>query len=121
MRPIIMQDWITIQGTASVNIVMSQVDWILTSTFEDITFYLECRRLTSTPSMQYETSPARDDALFYRMGAAVAIATGVTAAKNFYTANADAPVSHWTRWKLIAPAALWDVTFRIMASANSKE
>lgn len=121
MKPIIMQDWVTIQGTSNVNIVMSASEWLNTGTFEDISFYLECRRITSTPSLQYETSPNRDERLFYLMGAAVAISVGVTAAKNFYVATAQAPVSQWTRWKLIAPAANWDVTFRIMASANSKE
>src|SRR2546430_4743332 len=30
MQPIIMQDWITIQGTSGVNITMSQADWLIT-------------------------------------------------------------------------------------------
>ena len=119
MQPMVMQDWITIAGTANTNIAMSQADWLLTAPFQDITFYFECRSLLSTPSIQYETSPGRDEQLFFAMGANTAVATGVAAAKTFYTANANAPVSHWARWKLVAPNAAWNVTFRIMAAGNS--
>lgn len=125
MQPIIMQDWITIRG-ASANpassVTMSQADWIMTAPFQDITFYLDVREVTgATPAISYETSPARDEALFKLLGAApINMATGLPTITSFTLAGATVPVSHWTRWKIVGPtSALWDVTFRIMASANS--
>lgn len=122
MQPIIMQDWITIRGAASSVVIMSQADWILTAPFQDITFYLEVREVTgTTPTISYETAPGRDESLFKLMGAAainLVVAPPVIVTP-FTLANATVPVSHWTRWKITGPAALWDATFRIMAAGNS--
>jgi len=120
MQPIIMQDWITIRGSASNNVIQSQSAWLLTAPFQDITFYIDVREMTSTPQFQFETAPSRDEVLFVRMGAAFAPTVGSTVVKNYYAANADAPVSHWARWKLVAPAVTpWDLSFRIMAVGNA--
>jgi hypothetical protein len=122
MQPIIMQDWITVRGTGTTtSVVMSQPDWILTAPFQDITFYMEVRNITGTPVINYQTAPAKDDYLFQNLGAAAGITmvAGVTVSP-FTLSGATIPVSHWTRWRLTATAgAPWDVTFRVMASANA--
>lgn len=121
MQPIIMQDWVTIRGAASTTVIMSQADWIMTAPFQDIQFYLDVREASGgTINLSFETAPTRDEVLFKLMGAAVIGITGaVTSVTSFTLANATVPVSHWTRWKLAGPAALWDVTFRVMAAGNS--
>ena len=128
MQPIIMQDWTTIRGASSATVVMSQADWIMTAPFQDIQFYLDIREITpiaGTITLNLETAPARDEALFKLMGAAaISITsstpvTGYPPVTSFVLANATVPVSHWTRWKLVGPASLWDITFRIMAAGNS--
>lgn len=122
MQPIIMQDWITIRGTTtSTVVIMSQADWILTAPFQDIVFYMDVREVSGTVAMHYQTCPARDDVLFQNLGAVggVAVAAGLTVT-SFPLANATVPVSHWTRWRLTASVGTpWDMTFRIMAAANS--
>ena len=107
MQPIIMQDWITIRGAASSTVIMSQADWILTAPFQDIAFYLDVREVTgTTPAISFETAPARDEVLFKNLGAAaINLAAGLTVT-SFTLANATVPVSHWTRWKIVGPAAL---------------
>lgn len=120
MQPIIMQDWTTIRGAASSTVIMSQADWIMTAPFQDITFYLDVREVTgTTPAISFETAPGRDEVLFKNLGAAaINLAAGLTVT-SFTLANATVPVSHWARWKIVGPAALWDATFRIMAAGNS--
>lgn len=122
MQPIIMQDWITVRGTGTAtSVIMSQADWILTAPFQDISFYLDVREFSgSSLGIEYQTCPARDDALFWSMGAVVPITTVVVTPTNYIlSTNPTAPVSHWTRWKLTGTGTPWDVTFRIMAAGNS--
>lgn len=120
MTPLIMQDWITLKGPASTTVVMSESAWLLTAQFQDITFYLETKSATGgTVTCTYETCPGRDQALFYPMGTAVNLSQGNVVVTNYYAAQAQAPVSHWTRWKISGPAAIWDATFRILATGNT--
>lgn len=120
MQPIIMQDWTTIRGAASTSAIQSQNEWILTAPFQDISFYLDVREVSGTGGVQvaFETCPSRDDVLFHAMGTVTVTTPGVTVT-NILALNAQFPVAHWTRWKLIGPAFLWDLTFRIMASGNN--
>jgi len=122
MQPIVMQDWITIRGAASTTVIQSQADWIFTAPFQDVTFYLDVREFSpvSAVTLAYQTAPAREEALFQTIASTAAInAATPFAPVNVFLANALIPVSHWTRWKLSAGAATWDLTFRIMMAGNS--
>lgn len=123
MQPIIMQDWITIRGTSSTTpVAMSQSDWLMTAPFQDISFYLDVREVAGPVAVKFETAPSRDDAqgssLFVAM-ASLSVSTVGQTVTNVYAANANFPVSHWTRWSLTGPGSAWDITFRVMAAGNS--
>ena len=128
MRPILMQDWITVRGTASGNpVAQDPADWLLTAPFQDMTFILDIRELTAlgtAGNFIIETAPIRDETLFQNgvvknlSGAVGQIAVGLTNITSILAAQPNPPIAHWTRWRILAPAAAWDITFRIWASSN---
>ncbi len=123
MRPIIMQDWITIRGAANTSVIQDVGQWLFTGPFQDMTFLVDVAEMTSSPTMSIETGPSKDPALFLEAVApqlsAGGFGVGLNAGNVLLVANPNVPIGAWTRWKLNAAAATWDVTFRILATGNT--
>jgi hypothetical protein len=127
----VLQDWVSLKGSGTTNIVVQGADqWLDMTPYQDIQFWLDVRQLTltggTTPAlnMSFETAPAKDDALFTSMVAQFAMVAG--SGPSVYQAlltNAAVPIARWLRWRLIPvgspPPSAFDVTFRIVLSANS--
>jgi len=119
MKPIVMQDWVTIKGTANNSVIQDATKWLQTGPYQDMFFYIDVRELSNITTINIETAPSRDDVLFQ-----AAVSAAVTIGTNFKTAlltvgGTTPPIGAWTRWKCVAPAAVWDLTFRILAVGNS--
>lgn len=128
MYSYILQDWTTIRGTSNtVPIVQNEADWLGFSSFQDIAFWIDIREFTNTGggniTLNLQTAPTKDEVLFQTMtncSITVGLATPVTPLPTCILASGPAtPMSTWVRWSLIYSVAnSWDVTFRIIASAN---
>jgi hypothetical protein len=117
-------NWTTMRGASSVTtITQSEAQWLDLTGFEDIVTWLEVKNVTAGGgtgvTLQYQTSPTKDESLFAGTAAAFAPTTGVTVTKALMSA-ANVPVARWLRWQLGSGAATasWDATFRIWIAAN---
>ena len=132
MRGFVLQDWITIRGATSITqVIQNEANWLSMEMFQDVIFWLQVTELTlggGALGLNYETAPIKDDSLFQAMPTpasppSVAITTA-TLTPNLLAvkaASATLPVSRWVRWRLVpsgSPSSTWDVTFRILLSAN---
>lgn len=64
----LLQDWITLRGTASgATFVQSEPDWMSFQAYSDIVFWLEVKAVTlgglTSMTLDYETAPVKDEAL----------------------------------------------------------
>jgi hypothetical protein len=117
-------NWTTMRGATSVTtITQSESQWLDLTGFEDIITWLEVKNLTpgggTGVTLQYQTSPTKDEALFAGTAAAFAMTTGVTVTKALMSA-ATVPLARWLRWQLGSGGATasWDATFRLWIAAN---
>jgi hypothetical protein len=106
-------------------IVQNEADWMGFSSFQDIVLWADVREVTTTGNvtLSFETAPTKDEVLFQQLtGASIAYATGasnVTVKTVLLASNPAIPLSTWVRWKLANSLnATWDITFRVLASAN---
>ena len=124
------QDWITIRGNSTITTInQAESDWIGFSAFEDIVFWLDVRELTlggaTNVTVNYQTSPTKDDVLFVNMTAGpalTALPTIPTITKVLLAQNPTVPLARWVRWQLDVTgvaSSTWDLTFRILAAANA--
>lgn len=126
MYALLLQDWVTLQGTAAVtSLTQSELSWLDMSAFLDLVTWLEVTEIT-TPGTFYcavQTSPTKDEALFTAMNdvvtvAATPMAVGVQVGV-YLRDTALCPLSHWLRWQILNPGGLvWNMTFRIWVAAN---
>ena len=122
----VLQDWITIKGTTTTTLIQNESDWLGFSSFQDIVFWCDIRGITTTVTMLLQTAPTKDDILFQTLSnctlTVTTVATPYTVTgvlpKSILAANPAVPLSTWVRWSLTPVAATWDITFRILASAN---
>ncbi|MBK6693883.1 MAG: hypothetical protein IPG50_17000 [Myxococcales bacterium] len=131
MYGFLLQDWITIRGSNSllVSVTQSESNWASLQPYQDIVFWLEVREITVTAATNitvfYETAPLKDDSLFISMTTNPAItvaSTTPTITKVLLQQNPAVPLARWVRWRLAASAAqsaAWDMTFRISCAANA--
>ncbi len=123
MHTFVLQDWITVRGASGINITQSESEWLDLTQYEDLTLWIDCKEITGTTvTINIETSPTKDDTLFSAMYAATLTTTLVspsTAAAKILMSSATVPVARYVRWKLVAPAAAYDATFRVFISANA--
>ena len=117
-------NWTTMRGAISVTtITQSESQWLDLTGFEDIVTWLEVKNLTpgggTGVTLQYQTGPTKDEALFAGTAAAFVMTTGVTVTNALMSA-ASVPLARWLRWQLGSGAATasWDATFRIWVAAN---
>lgn len=123
----VLQDWITIRGSATLtDVVQGENDWMGFSSFQDIVFWVDIREVTNPTSgainLSLETAPTKDDILFQAMQTITGITTGVTLKPNILSAaGTTVPLATWVRWRLHPTGSStqpWDVTFRVLAAAN---
>jgi hypothetical protein len=121
----VLQDWITVRGSTTATFIQNESDWMGFSSFQDIAFWIDIREITKTAgtiTLNLQTAPTKDEALFQTMNSVspIAVATPVTPIPKTILASAPSvPLSTWVRWTLANNTAeTWDVSFRILVSAN---
>lgn len=132
MYGFLLQDWITIRGSNSPlisTVTQTESNWVSLQPYQDIVFWLEVREITlataTSISVNYETSPMKDESTFVSMvtGPAITAASATpTITKVLLQQNPTVPLARWVRWRLSvagAPTGAWDMTFRISAAANA--
>ena len=132
MYGFVMQDWVTVRGSTLAQFNQNESDWLNLSAFQDVVFWVDIREVTTTGVLSFflQTAPTKDEVLFQTMPAGgagssfpAAVATPVLVAgalpRAILAASPNVPLSTWVRWAVSnSIAATWDVTFRILASAN---
>lgn len=125
----VLQDWLTVRGTNATPFIQNESDWMGFSSFQDIAFWVDVRELGANLTLNLQTCPTKDDLLFQTMtNCSLALTTaGVpftpylntgAVPKVALSSNPAIPLSTWVRWQIVGPASAWDITFRILASAN---
>jgi hypothetical protein len=103
-------------------VIQSERDWLDVGMFQDLVFWLDCRKASSSPTLTYETSPRKEDAFFSAMVGAVDLSSaasgGVVVATPVLAATATVPPGRWARWSITSAVDAWSVTFRIYVSGN---
>jgi hypothetical protein len=126
MQTLILQDWITINGTNATPFIQTEPDWLDMSAFQDVFAWIDVREASpgaSPPTIFLETAPARDDVLFMSMNGSAGYALAASATPliaQLAMGIATVPIARLLRWKVIGPgASSWDATFRILVAGNS--
>jgi hypothetical protein len=115
----LLQDWTTIQGTASSSIAQSGSKWLNLEGYRDVFFWLEVSALTTVGTelyMNYETAPVMEPTLFTPMVSEFLMTTSSTPVltKVLLSQNPTCPLAGLVRWRIRPNAAAgWKVTFRI--------
>lgn len=123
MHAFVLQDWTTIRGTSGATIVQGEDGWLDLSAYQDVVFWLDCREVTgASNTLNYQTSPTRDETLFQNMlaaGITMAAASTPVVSKALLS-GAAVPIARYLRWSITGTAVTpWDATFRILIAANS--
>lgn len=117
----VLQDWVTIGNAGTTPIIQNESDWLPFSSFQDIAFWVDVRNVTlgTTVTIDLQTSPTKDDALFRVLTNCTVAATGagITVVKNILSTAPGIPLATWVRW-VLTPSVASTITFRILASAN---
>jgi hypothetical protein len=137
MRGFVLQDWITIRGatTGITQVTQDEASWLSMEMYQDAIFQLQVTELTlggGALVINMETAPIKDETLWLPMGPGpTPMGLNLTSA-NVGASNvlrvvlssigaAGNPLMRWIRWRLIPTGpftAPWDLTFRILMSAN---
>ena len=133
MRSILMQPWTTVRGAVGSNVrgvIQGQDKWLDVGPYQDAAFWIDCREVTGTVSLEIDTAPSLDEALFLAVFAPITL-TAATApvVKPATLALAGSPplpsgapgvpIARWLRWKLTCSSGTWDACFRIWAVVNA--
>jgi|HubBroStandDraft_1064217.scaffolds.fasta_scaffold03873_7 hypothetical protein len=125
MHAYILQDWTTIRGASTVlTLTQEEEGWLDLSPYQDVIFWISATSSTNTPTITFQTSPSKDDALFMALAPGYTIpTTGVPGGGPMVVAalmsTALVPIARWLRWQLTATSGTWDATFRVLIAANS--
>jgi hypothetical protein len=114
-----MQDWLLLEGGAA-QITQPENGWLDLSDYQDVTFFLLVNSAaTGSPTISYQTSPDKTDAVFTNMVPAVTMtaATSPTVTQVLML-SATVPLARWVRWQVNGTAP-WSASFRIVAAANA--
>ena len=127
MQTIELQDWLTLKCQSTVTSFTQEASkWLDVSAFKDIVLWLEVRGVTSggasSFTLNYETSPSVDEALFTAINAPIALAVGGPTVTKVLTSSASVPIARYVRWKINQTGATgsWDVTFRVFVAGTSE-
>ena len=119
MDAALLQSWTTLAGTSSIlSVPQSAHDYLDIGEHEDLTFYLDVRRLTGGVTLSYETSPTAEDSGFLSIIRPFAITATGLRVDNAFFAFAATPAARFVRWRLTNTGGVsWNVTFRIWVAA----
>lgn len=114
----LLQDWLSLSGPASGEIVQSEPGWLDLAGFTHVAFYLTVKAVSAANlSLEYQSAPSKSADLF----AAMASWTLTTTARRVTIvrcSTATEPLARWVRWRLNdTGGSAWSVTFRIYAAA----
>jgi hypothetical protein len=127
MRPILMQPWITISGTAPsvVSVAQDAELWVDLSDFADATFWIDVRAFSAGLGsgafmIILESSPTADETFFTPVTGLTPIVAASTTpiAIKSVIAQSSTGISRFVRWRISnvgATSGTWSVTFRIRA------
>lgn len=125
MDSLLLQDWTTIRGSSTVTILtQSETDWLDLRLYQDVVAWLEVKEFspppTHNPTLVYQTSPTKDDALFFTMAYVPITTTGVMTTVMLKDAMppGSPPCARWFRWQIQIGGFPWDLTFRVYVAAN---
>lgn len=124
MRSFVLQDWITIRGSTATPITQGESEWLDLAAYQDVSFWLDIREFSgaSAPTIAFQTAPIKDEVLFQPMLALIPL---TLTPSNPYrvpitiATNPSCPVARYIRWQLVGPGSAWDVTFRVLVSADA--
>lgn len=122
----VLQDYVTIRGTTTGTITQSEADWMSFQPYSDIVFFLDVKSVNlaglTSITLDYETSPVKDDAIFAKMVTTTALTAATSRQdKVLLSQNPTVPLARWVRWKLTptgSPTGEWGLCFRIFCAAN---
>jgi hypothetical protein len=126
MYALCLQDWTTIRGSSSLaSLTQAEPDWLDLTPYQDIVTWLDVKEFTPSstniPTVAYQTSPTKDEALFFNMASPVTAVLGVTTTTMLKGAMPAGypPCAKWFRWQIaVSGGVSWDLTFRIWIAAN---
>ena len=124
-------NWITLRGSSSfTSITQDEAQWLDLRGFEDFVAWLDVRQATlggaTHVTLQYQTSPTKDEAFFTQVGTTQNLDV-LVAAPSFVSItpvrkdDAGTSLARGLRFQLGvtgAPTGAWDATFRIWIAAN---
>lgn len=121
----LLQDWIELDGSGSLEIIQSGARWLDLSGYQDVLFYLDARSTTSGVQayMQYQTAPSVDPTLFTDMVASFQMIenTSPTVTAVLLSQNPTVPLAGLVRWKVTTIAGgAWRISFRIHCVAKRR-
>jgi len=122
MHTFILQDYVTIRGITSVNVTQNESLWLDLTPYQDLVIWTDVREITGSVTVNFQTSPTKDESLFAPLVTPFAGATGVSQTKALMAgaAGSNVPIARYCRWVLTAPGTgPWDMTFRVYIAANS--
>ena len=129
MYTYLLADWTTVRGTGNNGVALpSEADWMSFQPYQDVIFWLDVRSVTAagtTVTLEYQTAPAKEEALFRAMGTALSITaatTTPTVTPYILSTNPTVPLARFVRWKLLftgTASGEWGACFRIHCAANA--
>ena len=122
MHSFVLADWTTAAGPTNSTFTQDESGWLDLAAFQDAVVYLHVTEVgANAPTIAFETSPCREDALFQPMVSMTMTSAGVQ--PNVLRAimlGSSVPLARYVRWKITGPvAAAWETTFRALVVANS--
>lgn len=121
MHTFILQDWTTVRG-ANNTVIQSESEWLDLTPYQDVVFWIDVREVVGTVTLTLQTSPTKDEVFFLTPATGLTQVTPVAAgtlAPRPVLISAATPLARYVRWHLTSVTATWDVTFRIIVSANA--
>ena len=116
MEALLLQDFTTVRGTASTQVIQPSYGWLDLGELEDIVLYTDVRETLPNAKMTFETAPAPTDAAFVTLVPQFILATGLRT-DSMFASLANVPVARFLRWRLSGDANPWDATFRVWVAA----
>jgi len=121
MDALLVQDWVTIRGVAGITVAQTETGWVDLGPYQDIVVWLHGQEASGLGmSLNYQTSPTKDDSLFFTMGFVNDLSSGivVTSLLKETIPPGSPPIGKWFRWQLAPAPGAWDMTFRLYLAAN---
>ena len=120
MHSFVLADWTSAAAPAGTSFTQDESGWLDLASFQDVVIYLTVSEVSASPTIAFETSPCREDALFQPMVSMVM--TSAAPQPNVLRAvmlGSTVPLARYLRWKITTGGGAWDATFRALVTANS--